>query len=166
VGDVELYQFGDRDIRVIAPPGVFDFPVSAKRPFVFDGDPAVKGLESHLYVIEFGEHGIKVGYTADPMTRMIAHQRDGRHFSRHATCGWLSMAHVEAKDNEEALIGFCAELTGIRVERRSEYSAAPFGRVQEYAAALPMTRGDRQASEERSRRLVADFASMMFGGSL
>jgi hypothetical protein len=184
MGDVEQFQFGERKVRVIdqdgepmsddeqfgaaiKPVGItFGFPITGNRQFVFDGEPRDKWHEYHLYVVEFGDYGIKVGYASNPADRLMAHQRAGRNFGRTATRGWLSSMHVEAQDNETALINFCADLTRTPRLPRCEYSAAPFDLVREYAASLPMTRltvGDKKAREARSRAGANVFASITLG---
>lgn len=140
----------------------FTFPATGQPVLDLGDAPAVKGLESHLYVVEFGRYGVKVGITANPKSRLAQHARDGRNFGRPATRGWLSPPHAEAKDNERALIAFCNKRT--RAVRSREYFTTPFQRVHEYASTLPMSRGDREAFEAHAEAVADGFISIVMGG--
>lgn len=142
----------------------FEFPATGQPVLNLSGDPAIKGLESHLYVIEFGTYGVKVGITTNPKSRLAHHARDGRNFGRPASRGWISLPHVEAKDNERRLISFCNQRS--RAVRSREYFATSFDRVCEYAATLSMTRGDREVFEAHNEAIADRFISFALGGQL
>ncbi|WP_027944246.1 GIY-YIG nuclease family protein [Amycolatopsis taiwanensis] len=129
-----------------------------------DGEPLIEGLESHLYVVEFGEHGVKVGITANPKTRMAQHERDGRNFGRLVTRVWVSGPHAEAAANERAVIAYCRDLAGVSSSRRGEYFSVPYDDVQQYAVGLPKSRGDREAFEARVNAGFNVFKSIALGG--
>lgn len=123
---------------------VFQFPATSGAATAIPVDPTlIKGLESHLYVVEFGDHGIKVGVTAAPRNRLGQHRRDGSNFGRPVTRWWLSGPHVEALTNERQLIEHCRAKSGQSGTARGEYFAIPFAATLEVASKLPMTRGDR-----------------------
>lgn len=127
----------------------FIFPTTGQqlRSMIANEEPAIEGLESYLYVVEFRGSGIKFGITTDPANRLGAHQHDGRVFGRPATRGWLAPPHVEAAANEDALKTFCAQQAG--TERRGEYFAVPFDATCEFASRLPRSRGDRDAHQAK-----------------
>lgn len=130
----------------------FTFPTTGQEVrtvLTEDAEPAIKGLESHLYVVEFGQYGIKVGITVNPADRLGEHQRAGRAFGRPATRGWLTPPHIEARGNERKLIAFCAQQAG--ADPRGEYFAVPFETAFAFASQLPRSRGDRAAYEADCR---------------
>jgi predicted GIY-YIG superfamily endonuclease len=57
-----------------------------------------------LYVVEFIDHGVKVGVTArDPQVRLAEHRRDAEAYGRTVGRTWVSFPHLEARANEKAL---------------------------------------------------------------
>ncbi|MGW4493846.1 hypothetical protein [Streptomyces sp. NPDC004376] len=130
----------------------------------FEGGPIVKGLEGQLYVVEFDSAGVKVGFTADPQTRIATHRRKARDFGRWAVRGALTPPHVEAWKNERALIAACREAANLPKDYTGEYFPISLDVAIQFVAALPQTRGDRAAYEaeeaRKSRRLVDFFMSM------
>lgn len=136
-------------------PLVFTFPETAQVSVpAFSGDPLVSGLEGHVYVVEFGDYGIKVGVTASPEKRLRAHQKSGRDFGRFATRGLITGPHQEARDNERMLITHCRYLVGQPADHRGEYFDLRLEDVREYVTALPFSRGDRTAFEAEEQRKV------------
>lgn len=143
-------------------------------PFDFNGhpirfgrsnNPLIKGLESYLYAVEFGDYGIKIGITASPDTRIAQHWRNGRDFGRPATRGLITAPHIEARTNERALIQHCREATG-RIEIvRGEYFPIPLEAVEEFMAALPQSRGDRAAYEAKTSASSQGLTDFVVGGS-
>lgn len=114
-----------------------------------DGESLIKGLESHLYVVELLGLGVKVGITESPSVRLGAHVRAARSHQRDVGRVWISCPHVRARENETLLIASCKAHLGTTDSKRREYFALGFDRAVEEAAGLLFQRGNREAFEKR-----------------
>ncbi|ELP70051.1 hypothetical protein STRTUCAR8_08640 [Streptomyces turgidiscabies Car8] len=145
----------------------FTFPETGQ-PFTlpaFDCEPIIKGLEGHLYVVEFDSGGVKVGFTSDPEARITTHRRAARNFGRRAVRGALTPPHVEARKNEQMLIAACRKAASVPDLHTGEYFPLDLDLAMGLISGLPQTRGDREAYESemkaRSGRLVGFFKSTL-----
>lgn len=83
-----------------------------------------------LYLVEFEDHGVKVGVSAQPMHRLKQHHRDAAAFGRKVGRTWISpIAHTEARANERA----------IKSGASREYLERSFDECLAHAGALTMT---------------------------
>ncbi len=140
-------------------PLVFTFPETG-RPTLpeFPGGPAVRGLEGHLYVIEFNSNTVKVGFTTSPVQRINQHRAAAINYRRRARRGALTAPHVEARENEQALIKACREAADLPNDYSGEYFPISFEDAVGLIGDMPQSRGDRQAFESevnaKGQRLV------------
>lgn len=86
----------------------------------------------HLYVVEILDVGTKVGITDTPLSRIREHSRAARDYGRKVGRVWVSVRHLEAYNNEQALLR--------AAKSRSEYLRISFDAVMALVEALPMTR--------------------------
>ena len=64
-----------------------------------------------IYVIEFSDETIKVGFSAYADGRMTGHAADATRRKLAITQRWMSEVHANAGANETALINFCSATT-------------------------------------------------------
>lgn len=129
-----------------------------------DGDTLVKGLEAHLYVVEYVDFGVKVGVTERPAARFADHVRAAKSHKRPIGRVWLSRPHVGARENETLLIGSCRSLLGITDKKRREYFQVEFDRVVPEAESLLFQRGNREEFERRITATTDLFKSILLNG--
>lgn len=141
-GTLVPFNYGDAQVRVVT----------------IEGEPCLKGAEHHLYIVEFVDHGIKVGITGDPNRRLATHRRDAEAFGRPVGRAWVSPPHVEARSNEKALKALSDSAT------RREYINVPFDDALATAARLPMRRADRAAVEADRARALSTLQSILLPG--
>ena len=91
--------------------------------------------EPHLYVVEFDDGTIKVGYTVDPEARIKAHAFNAGKFRISIIRHWVSEPHVAARLNEKTLIAWCKPRAG-SVHGEEWYTGLSFDEVRDAAAAL------------------------------
>lgn len=90
----------------------------------------------HIYVAQFTSGLGKVGKTQDPQRRLRRLERRVRLPIRHA---WVSPCHLEAADNENALIAFATERYILAQPNFEFFRNVDFDALVEFAARLPMT---------------------------
>lgn len=128
------------------------------------GDTIIKGLESHLYVVEYVDFGVKVGITERPESRFADHVRAAKSHKRPIGRVWLSQPHVKARENESLLIASCRSFVGITDKKRREYFQVGFDRVVPEAEALLFQRGNREEFERRVTATTDLFKSLVLNG--
>ncbi|PZE66939.1 hypothetical protein [Curtobacterium sp. MCBD17_021] len=102
------------------------------------------GAEQHLYIVEYVNAGVKVGVTADPPSRLKAHERAARAHGGQVGRIALSGPHSCSKENERSLV----RLGG--AGNRSEYLPITFDDALKAAEALSYPRADRDAFAART----------------
>lgn len=130
-------------------------------PFSYEGaeaDPIVKGAEHHLYIVELIGIGVKVGISVAPSSRVMTHRRDASAYGRAIGRVWISLPHVEARENERALV------RSVGPSNRREYLPITFESAVKAAAALPRTRADRAAHERQVGAATDFFKAFITGG--
>lgn len=145
-------------------PLVFDVQGAAAIPVpTFDGEPVVKGLEGHLYIVEFDQGGVKVGFTTDPKTRINTHASTAKKFGRRAVRGALTAPHVEAQSNERELIRRCREAAGLPETFTGEYFPVSLQQAAAFIEDMPQSRGDRLAYQARVNAQADGLTQFLLG---
>lgn len=130
-------------------------------PFTYEGaeaEPIVKGAEHHLYVVELIGIGVKVGISVAPKGRVATHRRDAMAYEREVGRVWISLPHIEARDNERTLG------RSIASTNRREYLPITFDAAVEAAMQLPRTRADRAAFDRKVEAGANFFKAFITGG--
>lgn len=99
----------------------------------------MRGIEQHLYIVELVGVGVKVGITINPKARIATHRRDAAAYKREVGRLYISIPHIEARENERRLIALG--------DGRREYMDVDYERALDLAGQLPRTRATRQQSE-------------------
>ncbi len=105
--------------------------------------------EFHLYVVEFVDWGVKVGISKTPARRIARHRVEAGKFSLQVGRAWTSPPHVEARQNERALIA----LGG--VGNRREYLAVDYDTAVSTALKLPKTPASQALRNAEIARVAA-----------
>lgn len=109
------------------------------------------GLERHVYVLEFTSGTVKVGQTGNPANRFKEHGHAAQAHGHSVIRSWTSVPCVEFKENEDALIAFCAERWTAAVGREA-FEGADFDAIVEHAQGLPNTRVSEAELDVRQER--------------
>lgn len=110
-----------------------------------------RGAEGHIYIVEFSEGTVKVGFSTTPGKRMRQHAGHAAAFGISIARSWTSHPHLEAKVNERALIAWCSGRA--RVTRKSEYFAGlDYAELATFAGSLPMNRHTEAAFQVHERQ--------------
>lgn len=71
--------------------------------------PGKAARGGHIYLIEYQDGSVKVGYTANPRNRVASHWSDARKFGHQVARVWVSKAHANHITNEKEAIMICNE---------------------------------------------------------
>jgi hypothetical protein len=96
-------------------------------------------LERYVYVLEFSSGTVKVGQTGNPANRFKEHGNAAAAHGHTITRTWVSAPHIEFRENETALISFCADRWAA-ASGREAFEGAALDAIVEYAQGLPYTR--------------------------
>lgn len=107
--------------------------------------------EPTIYVIGFKSGIVKVGHTTNLRTRIDAHRTDAVFRDDEIVRVWESDQHVNARQNEQALIDFCAARWS-EAFGREYFADADFDAVAEYAKGLRFERLTEQEMDEALAR--------------
>ena len=102
-------------------------------------------MDACIYVIEFDQGTVKVGYTKHPDKRIRAHRSQAAQFRINVTRQWISDPHGEAALNERLLADWCA-LSAETVNGSEWFTGLSFDEVRDRAVGLV---GDRPAGVVR-----------------
>ncbi|WP_045562338.1 GIY-YIG nuclease family protein [Streptomyces sp. FxanaA7] len=108
-------------------------------------------LERHVYVLAFTSGTVKVGQTRNPVNRFKEHGKAAEAHGHTITRSWASTPHIEFRENESALIGFCSDRWGA-ASGREAFRGADFDAVVEYAQGLPYSRVAEAELDARQTR--------------
>lgn len=128
---------------------------------VNDGSPTVKGLESHLYVVEIINHGVKVGRSESPANRIRAHASTARSWGREIGRVAISMPTAQFNVAETSLINQCQAAAPAHSR---EYISLGFDEALEILRSIPLERGDAEAFHARNGAVSEMFKSFVMGG--
>ena len=128
----------------------------------FDGPGCAKGLEGHLYVVEFVGRGIKVGRTSDPRSRIGHHINIARAFGFPVGRIAVSPPHADVVATERMLIAGCADLAHDD-GRPTEYFDLTFDAAVAVLALIPIERGDREAHQARNAAFLGSMQRLVLG---
>lgn len=90
---------------------------------------------SSLYVVEFDQGTIKVGYSATPVERIAAHVYQAGQFGIGAVRQWVSEPHPTAYKVERTLVWWCKRLA-VGIHGSEWFTGLDFDEVQATAAEL------------------------------
>ncbi|MGV9380022.1 GIY-YIG nuclease family protein [Nonomuraea sp. NPDC003707] len=107
----------------------------------------MKDLQS-LYVIAFDSGVLKVGRSADPVTRLRQHRSDARKHGYMDIAEWFSPPYPKALQHERALLHLC-HAEGTLREGREWFSGLDYDYVQRWAQVL-----SRQPERAARRKTV------------
>ncbi|MCW2765687.1 MAG: hypothetical protein JWO11_1646 [Nocardioides sp.] len=100
-------------------------------------------VPAHIYVIEFSDLTVKVGYTQNADARLATHANEARQRGVCIVRQWISDPHTNATENEARLITFCLEQGGEPSGASREYfPGLDYQSVQQYAQSLPTEKHD------------------------
>lgn len=137
---------------------VFDYADRQVRTMTIAGAAPLAGIEKHVYAIEVGRVGIKVGITEHPQRRIQAHARAARAHGHELGRIAVTQACENARANERILIALGGE------GNRSEYIDVDFDDVIAEMRSLVIERADAEKYEQRAEGVKNVFANLMFGG--
>lgn len=126
-----------------------DLTPAATTPFDAIRHTTLAKEEFHLYVVEFVDWGVKVGISKTPARRIARHRVEAGKFSLQVGRAWTSPPHVEARQNERALIA----LGG--VGNRREYLAVDYDTAVSTALKLPKTPASQALRNAEIARVAA-----------
>lgn len=122
----------------------------------------------HLYVIEFGDGTMKVGYSQNPRKRIEQHRHGAARFSIEVARKWVSDCHLEYVENERELIGY-ARQRGDVASGAEYFRGCEFSDLVEFASSLPstrlskaeVTRREQEENERLKERWKGAFAPLL-----
>lgn len=85
--------------------------------------------EAYLYVVEFDQGTIKIGYSTNPEARMQAFATHGSVFRVRVLRHWVSEPHIGASLNEKTLIAWCKK-RAVEVSGREWFYGLEFAEVK------------------------------------
>ena len=112
------------------------------------------GLEAHIYVVEFSDGRLKVGFTRNPESRLKQLKGDAASAGVEVAQTWTSPSHVEAAENEKALIEWCSKTSQARY-KREYFKGVGFQEARQFARGLPMSKATERQLAEREARSAA-----------
>lgn len=83
-------------------------PHESHNAFTPSGVPSTSDDGSYVYVLEFSNGTVKVGYTKNPRQRLTGLVKESARYGQTMTRHWVSVPHWNAWENEKVLIEFCA----------------------------------------------------------
>lgn len=114
--------------------------------------------EKHLYVAEIKGHGVKIGITADPETRMKSHARDASAFGYELGRVWVSIPHRNASTNEALLKR--------HYNSTREYIDTSYEDAVQEATHTPRQRSDQAKYDQHANEVLGIFQSVVLGSAL
>lgn len=114
-------------------------------------DLSKSSRERFVYVIEFTSGTVKVGQTANPEKRLLAHKQGARAHGHAIARSWVSMPHVNYDASEQSLIAFCSARWSAS-SGHEYFAGAGFEQVVEYAKTLPFRRLTAEEEEQLTAR--------------
>lgn len=113
--------------------------------------PGKAARGGYIYLIEYQDGSVKVGYTTSPAHRVASHWDDARKFGYQVTRVWVSKAHANYIANEKEAIMHCNEFG------EQKYGKEYFSGEDLFDKVLPNLENlgfDEGGSENRNERLV------------
>ncbi|MFE7198477.1 hypothetical protein [Microbacterium oxydans] len=123
------------------------------------GAAPLAGVEKHVYAIEVGSAGVKVGITEQPRKRIQAHARAARAHGHELGRIAVTEARENARANERELIALGGD------GNRSEYLTLDFDDVLAVMRSLVIERADAEWHAARAEGVKNLFANLLFGGA-
>lgn len=124
-----------------------------------------RGQEAHVYIVEFSDGTVKVGYSARPTPRIRQHQDNAACFGIAIARHWVSAPHFGARKNELKLIAW--GLVHAEAVRKKEYFAGiDYAAIQAYAETLPMAGYTDSEFEAYTKELEGQAKSFKPFGSI
>lgn len=105
------------------------------------------GRSGHIYVAELSDGRVKVGFSANPETRLRQHQSTANIFAVQVLRTWVSPFHANAGENERHLIAGCAAVSEGRV---GEYFAVSFEAAVAIAQRLDFSNTETHDAERQA----------------
>ncbi len=150
---VELFTYSGLSAEHAAHVGRFMRDLRAPEPgarvmtgelhFAYDGSgfttDALFGFTGHLYAIEIVGVGVKVGRAFNPSKRIKQHADAAARYGRTIGACSISPAHIEYKQNENALHQLCRQAFAVRSGREYYEMHSPLSAARLWLD-LPMTR--------------------------
>lgn len=98
-----------------------------------------RGDEGFLYLVEFNQGTLKVGYSKRPTARIKQHEKAADVFGISVKRTWISAPHREATENERLAITWCAA-HATTVRGAEWFTGVAFADAKAYIESLPANR--------------------------